>query len=223
MRLLIVEDERRLNQIISKSFEKEGFCVDSCFDGEEALGYIGAGEYDAIIMDIMMPKISGMEVLRTIRNQGNITPVLLLTAKDAVSDRVTGLDAGADDYLIKPFAFEELLARVRVMLRKSAGNATNIYRVGDLVLDTSSCTVTRNGDNISLTAKEYDILEYLMMNKGVVLSRQKIENHVWNFDYEGGTNVIDVYILYLRKKIDVPYEKKLIHTVKGKGYVIKEE
>ena len=136
---------------------------------------------------------------------------------------MTGLDAGADDYLIKPFAFEELLARVRVMLRKSAGNATNIYQAGDLVLDTSSCTVTRNGDNISLTAREYDILEYLMMNKGIVLSRSKIENHVWNFDYEGGTNVIDVYILYLRKKIDMPYDKKLIHTVKGKGYVLREE
>lgn len=223
MRLLIVEDERRLNQIISKSFEKEGFCVDSCFDGEEALSFIEAGEYDAIIMDIMMPKMSGMEVLQKIRNHGNSTPVLLLTAKDAVSDRVTGLDAGADDYLIKPFAFEELLARVRVMLRKSAGNATNVYQVGDLILDAASCRVTRGNDEISLTAKEYDILEYLMMNKGIVLSRSKIENHVWNFDYEGGTNVIDVYILYLRKKIDMPYDKKLIHTVKGKGYVLREE
>ncbi len=223
MRLLIVEDEKRLNQIISKSFEKEGFCVDSCFDGEEALSFIEAGEYDAIIMDIMMPKMSGMEVLQIIRNHGNSTPVLLLTAKDAVSDRVTGLDAGADDYLIKPFAFEELLARVRVMLRKSAGNATNVYQVGDLILDAASCRVTRGNDEISLTAREYDILEYLMMNKGIVLSRSKIENHVWNFDYEGGTNVIDVYILYLRKKIDMPYDKKLIHTVKGKGYVLREE
>lgn len=223
MRLLIVEDEKSLNRVISKSFEKEGFSVDSCFNGEEALDYIDAGEYDAIIMDIMMPKLSGMEVLKTIRSKKNATPVLLLTAKDSIPDRVNGLNAGADDYLIKPFAFEELLARVWVMLRKAAGNITNVYQVGDLILDTSSCRVTRAGNEIKLTAKEYDILEYLMVNSGTLLSREKIENHVWNFDYEGGTNVIDVYILYLRKKIDVPFEKKLIHTVKGKGYVIREE
>ncbi|MGN0179290.1 MAG: response regulator transcription factor [Monoglobaceae bacterium] len=223
MRLLVVDDEKSLNRVISKSLEKEGFSVDRCFNGEEALDCIDACEYDAIIMDIMMPKLSGMEVLRTLRANNNSVPVLLLTAKDSIPDRVNGLNAGADDYLIKPFAFEELLARIRVMLRKSSGNMTNVYRVGDLTLDTASCRVTRAGDEIKLTAKEYDILEYLMLNQGVVLSREKIENHVWNFDYEGGTNVIDVYILYLRKKIDVPYDKKLIHTVKGKGYVLREE
>ena len=223
MRLLVVEDEKSLNRVISKSLEKEGFSVDSCFDGEEALSYLDACEYDAVIMDIMMPKLSGMEVLRTLRANNNSVPVLLLTAKDSIPDRVSGLNAGANDYLIKPFAFEELLARIRVMLRGASGNMTNVYRVGDLTLDTASCKVTRDGDEIKLTAKEYDILEYLMLNSGVVLSREKIENHVWNFDYEGGTNVIDVYILYLRKKIDVPYEKKLIHTVKGKGYVLREE
>lgn len=223
MRLLVVEDEKSLNRVISKSFEKEGFCVDSCFNGEEALNFISVGEYDAIVMDIMMPKISGMEVLRTLRAKNNKTPVLLLTAKDSIPDRVNGLNAGADDYLVKPFAFEELLARIRVMLRKASGGTSNIYQVGDLVLNTDSCKVTRAENEIKLTAKEYSILEYLIVNKGIVLSREKIENHVWNFDYEGGTNVVDVYILYLRKKIDAPYEKKLIHTVKGKGYVIREE
>ncbi len=223
MRILVVEDEKSLNRVISKSLEKEGFSVDSCFNGEEALTYMTVGEYDAIIMDIMMPKLSGMEVLRTLRAQKNATPVLLLTAKDGIPDRVKGLNAGADDYLIKPFAFEELLARIRVMLRKSSGSITNLYQVDDLKLNMESCKVTRAGNEIKLTAKEYAMLEYLMMNKGIVLSREKIENHVWNFDYEGGTNVIDVYILYLRKKIDAPYEKKLIHTVKGKGYVIREE
>ena len=223
MRILVVEDEKSLNRVISKSLEQEGFSVDSCFNGEEALTYMTVGEYDAIIMDIMMPKLSGMEVLRTLRAQKNATPVLLLTAKDGIPDRVKGLNAGADDYLIKPFAFEELLARIRVMLRKSSGSITNLYQVDDLKLNMESCKVTRAGNEIKLTAKEYAMLEYLMMNKGIVLSREKIENHVWNFDYEGGTNVIDVYILYLRKKIDAPYEKKLIHTVKGKGYVIREE
>ena len=223
MRLLIVEDEKDLNRIISKSFEKENFSVDSCFDGEEALDFLSAGEYDAVIMDIMMPKKSGLEVLKTMREENNKTPVLLLTARDSVPDRVKGLNMGADDYLIKPFAFEELLARVWVMLRKESGNVTNIYTVGDLTLDAESCKVTRSGVEINLTSKEYDILLYLIMNKGKVLSREKIENHVWNFDYEGGTNVIDVYILYLRKKIDVPFDKKLIHTVKGKGYVLREE
>lgn len=223
MRLLIVEDEKSLNRVISKSFEKEGFCVDSCFNGEEALNFILTGEYDAVVMDIMMPKMSGMEVLRTLRARKITTPVLLLTAKDSIPDRVSGLNAGADDYLIKPFAFEELLARIRVMLRKSSGGISNIYQVGDLILNTESLKVTRAENEIKLTAKEYSILEYLMVNKGIVLSREKIENHVWNFDYEGGTNVVDVYILYLRKKIDAPYEKKLIHTVKGKGYVIREE
>lgn len=223
MRILVVEDEKSLNRVISKSLIKEGFSVDSCFNGEEALHYTSVGEYDAIIMDIMMPKLSGMEVLRTLRAKENATPVLLLTAKDSIPDRVNGLNAGADDYLIKPFAFEELLARIRVMLRKASGCITNVYQVNDLKLNTESCKVTRAGNEIRLTAKEYDILEYLMANKGIVLSREKIENHVWNFDYEGGTNVIDVYILYLRKKIDAPYEKKLIHTVKGKGYVIREE
>lgn len=223
MRLLIVEDEKALNKVIAKRLEAEGYSVDRCFDGEEALDYIAVGEFDAIIMDIMMPKLSGLDVLRQIRSNKNNTPVLLLTAKDTVRDRVTGLDAGAEDYLIKPFAFEELLARIRAMTRKSTGNPTNTYTIADLSLDINTHTVKRGEDTISLSAKEFDILEYLICNKGIVLSREKIENHVWNFDYCGGTNVVDVYIRYLRKKIDDPYDVKLIHTIRGKGYVLKEE
>ena len=222
MRLLVVEDEKDLNRVISKRLEAEGYSVDRCFDGEEALDYILAGEFDAIIMDIMMPKINGLDVLKTMRSKNNITPVLLLTAKDSIDDRVAGLDAGAEDYLVKPFTFDELLARIRVMTRKTVGSSTNIFTVADLVMDIKSRIVTRRGDEITLSAKEYDILEYMLMNKGIVLSREKIENHVWNFDYSGGTNVVDVYIRYLRKKIDDPYDIKLIHTVRGVGYVLRE-
>lgn len=223
MRLLVVEDEKDLNRVISKRLVNEGYSVDSCFDGQEALDFIDAGDFDAIIMDIMMPKLSGLEVLKTIRAKRNTTPVLLLTAKAAVSDKVMGLDAGAEDYLVKPFAFQELLARIRVLTRRNVGNSTNIFEIADLTLNCSSRTVIRAGDVVSLSAKEFDILEYMIRNKGVVLTREKIENHVWNFDYTGGTNVVDVYIRYLRKKIDDPYDKKLIHTIRGKGYVLREE
>lgn len=223
MRILVVEDERDLNRVISKRLEKEGYSIDSCYNGKEALEYMQTGEFDAVVMDIMMPEMSGIQVLEYMRLNNNETPVLLLTAKDSVADRVAGLDAGAQDYLVKPFAFEELLARIRVMIRKTAGVLTNIYTAGELTLDISTHTVTRNGRNIELSAKEFDILEYLMRNKDIVLSREKIENHVWNFDYCGGTNVVDVYIRYLRKKIDDDYDVKYIHTVRGKGYVLKGE
>ncbi|MDD4690507.1 MAG: response regulator transcription factor [Eubacteriales bacterium] len=223
MRLLIAEDERNLNRILTKRLTAEGYTVDSCFDGQEALEYLDVGEFDAVILDIMMPKISGLEVLRTIRKRGDKTPVIILTAKDSISDRVEGLDAGAEDYLVKPFAFEELLARIRVMTRIASGNSTNVFTVCDLSLDINSHTVTRGGKEIALSAKEFDVLEYLMRNNGVVLSREKIENHVWNFDYCGGTNIIDVYIRYLRKKIDDDYDKKLIQTIRGKGYVLREQ
>lgn len=222
MRLLVVEDERDLNRVITKRLEKEGYSVDSCYDGEQAVDYLRTGEFDAVIMDIMMPKLSGLDVLKIIRAKNNPVPVLLLTAKDSISDRVSGLDAGAEDYLVKPFAFEELLARIRVMTRKSVGNATNVFSVADLVMDINAHTVHRGSEEIMLSAKEFDILEYLIRNKGTVLTRDKIESHVWNFDYTGGTNVIDVYIRYLRKKIDENYPVKLIHTIRGMGYVIKE-
>lgn len=221
MRILVVEDERDLNRVISKRLESEGYSVDRCFDGEEALDFIDVGEFDAIIMDIMMPRINGIEVLKQMRSRNNTTPVLLLTARDGIGDRVNGLDAGADDYLIKPFAFEELLARIRVMTRKASDNSTNVFSAADLTMDLNSHTVVRGDVNINLSAKEFEILEYLLRNKGIVLSREKIESHVWNFDYSGGTNVVDVYIRYLRKKIDDEFEPKLIHTVRGCGYVLR--
>lgn len=223
MRILIAEDERDLNKILSKKLTLDGYAVDSCFDGQEALDYIESAEYDAIILDIMMPRKDGMEVLRTIRAEGNATPVLILTARDAVEDKVSGLDSGASDYLIKPFSFEELAARLRAMLRKSTGAAANTLAIADLVMDCSARTVSRGGVRISLTTKEYALLEYLLRNKNVVLSREKIEDHVWNFDYEGGTNVVDVYIRYLRRKIDEGHPVKLLHTVRGSGYVLRED
>ena len=222
MRILIAEDQKDLNRIITKRLSAEGYYVDSCFDGEEALSYIEMAEYDGIILDIMMPKRDGLSVLHSLREKGIGTPVLFLTARDAVEDRVLGLDSGADDYLVKPFAFDELIARIRAMTRKSAGNSSNIFSVADLVMDTASHTVTRGGRGIALSAKEFSLLEYLLRNKGHVLSRTMIENNLWNFDYSGGTNAVDVYIRYLRKKVDDGFEPKLIHTVRGCGYVLKE-
>lgn len=221
MRVLIAEDERTLNRMITKTLIHEGYTADSCYDGEEALDYLKMGEFDVAILDIMMPKLSGIEVLKTIRAEGISVPVIFLTARDSIEDRVKGLDAGAQDYLVKPFAFEELLARLRAIIRKNAGNDTNVFSVGNLVLDTKQKNVTRGGRQIALTAKEYEILEYMVLNKGVILPREKIENHVWNFDYCGGTNLVDVYIRYLRKKIDDEYDEKLIHTVRGVGYVVR--
>lgn len=223
MRILVVEDERDLNRIITKRLEKVGYSIDSCFDGDEALDFLAVGEYDGVILDIMMPKRDGLSVVREMRMKHDTTPVLFLTAKDTVTDKVTGLDAGAEDYLVKPFAFDELLARIRVMTRKRAGKSTNVFTASDLTLDTSRHTVTRKGKPIELSAKEFAILEYMMMNKGIVLTREKIENHIWNFDYVGSSNVIDVYIRYLRKKIDDKFDVKLIHTIRGKGYVLREE
>lgn len=223
MRILIAEDERSLNRIISKKLSADGYSVDSCYDGEEAIEILSYTDYDAVILDIMMPKADGYEVLRSIRDAGKTTPVLFLTAKDAVSDKVKGLDSGANDYLVKPFAFEELTARLRAITRSSFGMVRNIIEVGDLVLDCGTKTVTRAGKNIILTGKEYALLEYLMRNNGVIISREKIEDHIWNFNYEGGTNVVDVYISYLRRKIDDGYTKKLIHTIRGRGYLISED
>lgn len=222
MRILMAEDQKDLNRIITKRLSAEGYSVDSCFDGEEALSYIEMAEYDGIILDIMMPKRDGLSVLHSLREKGIGTPVLFLTARDTVEDRVLGLDSGADDYLVKPFAFDELIARIRAMTRKSAGNSSNIFSVADLVMDTASHTVTRGGREIALSAKEFSLLEYLLRNKGHVLSRTMIENNLWNFDYSGGTNAVDVYIRYLRKKVDDGFEPKLIHTVRGCGYVLKE-
>lgn len=222
MRILLAEDEQDLNSIITQKLVSDGYSVDNCLDGEEAIELLSYTDYDAVILDIMMPKADGYTVLRHLRNAGKTTPVLFLTAKDAVSDRVKGLDSGANDYLVKPFSFEELSARLRAMMRTSFGFTRNVLTVADLSLDCSSHIVTRNGREIPLSAKEYALLEYLMHNHDIVLSREKIEDHIWNLDYEGGTNVVDVYISYLRKKIDGGQERKLIHTVRGRGYVLRE-
>ncbi len=221
MRVLLAEDERDMNKIITKKLTSEGYGVDSCFDGEEALEYITSTDYDAVILDIMMPKQDGFDVITKMRTQKIDTPVIFLTAKDAVSDRVKGLDLGANDYLVKPFSLEELMARIRVMTRVKAGKTTNILTVDDLTLDVSSHIVKRGDTVINLSAKEYQMLKYMMYNAGIVLSREQIENHIWNYEYEGGTNVVDVYIRYLRKKVDSDFDVKLIHTVRGSGYVIR--
>ena len=223
MRLLYAEDEEDLNKVVTKKLTEEGFSVDSCFDGGEAIDNVQFTEYDAAILDIMMPHADGFAVLKELRKLKKNTPVLFLTARDSIEDRVTGLDSGANDYLVKPFSFEELLARIRVLTREKHNLTENILSIGDLELNLSSHIVTRGGTEISLTSKEYQLLEYLLYNKEKVLSREKIENHIWNYDYEGGTNVIDVYIRYLRKKIDDGFPTKLIHTVRGAGYVIREE
>lgn len=221
MRILVVEDERDLNEIIGKQLAADGYSVDSCFDGEEAIDILDYTEYDGVVLDIMLPKADGFAVLKSLRDKGKNTPVLFLTARDSIEDRVLGLDSGADDYLVKPFALKELSARVRAMTRHFYGNVSNEIVIGDLRLNRESHQVKRGENNISLSVKEFALLEYLMINKGKVLSRENIENHIWNFDYEGGTNVVDVYIRYLRKKIDEGYDRKMIETVRGSGYVIR--
>ena len=221
MRLLVVEDEKKLNELITKKLKKEYYGVDSCFDGEEAIRYVEGTEYDAVILDIMLPKLDGFEVIKRIRAKKNKVPILLLTARDNIDDKVKGLDYGADDYLVKPFIFEELMARIRVLLRRNSGNADNVITIANLKVDLDAKTVFRDDLLIKLSGREYSILEYLIRNKGKILSRERIEDHIWNYDYEGGTNVIDVYIRYLRKKIDDSYTPKLIHTIRGLGYVLR--
>lgn len=221
MRILVAEDEGHLNHIISEALEDEGWSVDSCYNGMDALDYALGADYDLIILDIMMPKMDGLQMLRELRKTGNSTPVLFLTARDGLSDRVEGLESGGDYYLVKPFEFSELMAVVRALTRKYTGNRSNIFTIEDLSLDSSAHTVTRGGKLIDLSAREFALLEYMLRNRGVVLSREMIENNLWNYDYEGGTNVVDVYMGYLRKKMDTGFEKKLIHTVWGKGWVIR--
>lgn len=223
MRILVVEDEKNLNRIITEAMEDEGYSVDSCFNGADALDYALTAVYDVVILDIMLPKMDGLELVRRLRRSGNHTPVLFLTARDSVADRVEGLESGGDYYLTKPFDFQELIAVVHVMTRKYTGNRSNVYTVGDLTIDTSARTATRAGRSIDLTQKEFALLEYMVRNRGVVLSREMIENNLWNYEYEGGTNVVDVYIGYLRKKMDTGFSKKLIHTVWGTGWVLREE
>ena len=223
MRILFAEDEKDLLEVAVKRLKAEGFGVDGCADGEEALLYAMSTDYDLLILDIMMPKADGITVLKKLRASGKNMPVLLLTARDAVSDRVAGLDAGADDYLTKPYAFSELLARIRALLRRNGGIKSDVLTAGDLKLELSTHRVKRGDVEIELSSKEFALLESFMRNKGKVLTRAQLETQVWDYGFTGGSNVIDVYIRYLRKKIDEPFQKKLIHTVRGSGYVLKED
>ncbi|MCD7845145.1 MAG: response regulator transcription factor [Oscillospiraceae bacterium] len=222
MRILVAEDERDMNQIIVRRLAWEGYSVDSCYDGQDALEYLYGAQYDCVILDVMMPKLDGFGVVRAMRDRGDDTPVLFLTARDTLQDKVQGLDLGGDDYLVKPFQFEELLARLRAMTRRKDGQRTNLYTCADLTVDPARHKVTRGGQDIQLAAKEYALLEYLIRNKGIVVSREQIETNLWSYDYTAGSNVVDVYIRLLRKKIDEDWPEKLIHTVRGYGYVLKE-
>ena len=223
MKILLAEDEVDLNNVVTRYLKKNGYSVDSVLDGEEALDYLEYSEYDLVILDIMMPKVDGFEVIKKLRDKGNHTSVLMLTARDSADDKVKGLDLGADDYIVKPFDFNELLARIRAVVRRKYGNSSNKLVIGDLILDTSEKSVTRAGKQIELTGKEYEVLEYLMQSKNRILSREQIKEHVWDFDYEGDSNIIDVLIKNIRKKIDIEAGKQIIYTKRGLGYVIKED
>ena len=223
MKLLIAEDEEDLNRIIAMKLRGEGYEVDCCFDGEEALEHLLYAEYDAAVLDIAMPVMDGLESVKRLRSQGKTTPVIFLTARDTVLDRIEGLDAGASDYVVKPFSFDEFLARIRAVMRTARGSASEVYELDDLSLNTRSHIVARAGKQIDLTGKEYRLLEYLLINKNQILSRERILNHVWGYDFEGSGNVVDVYMNYVRKKIEADGQRKLIHTVRGIGYVMRVE
>jgi heavy metal response regulator len=222
MRVLVVEDEKKVASFIKRGLEEEAFTVDVAFDGEEGLDLAENNPYDIILMDLMLPKKDGLEVIKELRGKEISTPVLCLTAKDSVEDIVSGLDSGSDDYLTKPFAFSELLARVKALLRRSAKDRGAEIYFADLRLDPVTHKVWRSNQEIDLTAKEYALLEYFMRNPNQVLTRAMIAEHVWDYTFDSFTNIIDVYVNYLRKKIDRDFDKKLIHTVRGVGYVLKE-
>lgn len=221
MKILVVEDERDLNRIITKHLKKNNYSVDSCFDGQEALDFISYSEYDLIITDIMMPNVDGYEFIDKLRVNKNNTPVIMLTAKDTLEDKIVGLDSGADDYIVKPFEFDELLARIRVLMRRNYGLATNIIQIEEVTLDLAKKQVTKSGEIIDLTGKEYEVLEYLMKNKGSILSRDQILNHVWDYEYEGASNIVDVIIKNIRKKLDRGEGNTIIYTKRGLGYFVK--
>lgn len=220
MKILVVEDEERVAQFIQKGLKEEGHAVDVSYDGEDGGFLAEVNDYDLILLDVMLPKKNGISVCREIRARGVVTPVLMLTARDSVEDRVRGLDAGADDYLVKPFAFEELLARVRALLRRRADSKTPTLQLADLELDPITRLVTRAGKPIRLTTKEYSLLEYLLRNADKVLSRTLIGEHVWDMNFDPESNVIDVYISHLRNKIDKGYDLPLLHTMRGQGYLL---
>ncbi|HEX3622174.1 MAG TPA: response regulator transcription factor [Acidimicrobiales bacterium] len=218
MRVLVVEDEAKMASLIERALTREGYAVDVARDGAEALWAVAETEYDAVVLDAMIPAPNGFEVCEQLRKDGRWNPVLMLTARDGVADRVRGLDAGADDYLTKPFALGELMARLRALTRRSMGARPVELHVGDLTLDTATHEVHRAGDAVSLSPKEFSLLELFMRQPGQVLSRTHIVDHVWDFAYDGGSNVVDVYVRYLRRKIDVPYGRNDLETVRGVGY-----
>jgi heavy metal response regulator len=220
MRILVVEDEPGIANFIRQGLTEAGHAVDLAWDGREGLDYALAADYDVLVLDIMLPQMDGLALLSELRRRGNKTPTLMLTARDTVDDRVKGLDAGADDYLVKPFAFPELLARVRALLRRPPLQVGTVLRVGDLEMDTAKREVQRNGRFIELSPREYAVLEYLMRHPNQVLTRTQIGEHVWNFDFFNESNVVDVYVGYLRRKLDRDSDESLIHTIRGVGYHI---
>jgi len=223
MKILVVEDEERVAQFIQKGLKEEGHAVDVSHDGEDGGFLAEVNDYDLILLDVMLPKKNGITVCREVRARGVVTPVLMLTARDSVEDRVRGLDAGADDYLVKPFAFEELLARVRALLRRRSETKTPTLQMADLELDPMTRLVTRAGTPIRLTTKEYSLLEYLLRNPNKVLSRTLIGEHVWDMNFDPESNVIDVYVSHLRNKIDKGHKVALLHTMRGQGYLLSED
>ena len=223
MKILVAEDEKTLNSIITKRLRIENIIVDTCYNGDDALDYISTSGYDAVILDIMMPGTDGLSVVKKLRADGNRVPVLFLTAKDALEDKVDGLNAGGDDYLVKPFELDELIARIHALIRRSSNNAKNELEIGPLTIDILGRRVHRGDTEILLTTKEFDLLYYLASNADIVLSRQQILDHVWEYDYESYSNLIDVYIKDLRKKLDIGDGTKLIRTVRGVGYVFKTQ
>ncbi len=222
MRILVVEDERKLADVLRQGLEEDGYAVDVAHDGIRAMEMAVAADYDCLILDLMLPHRSGADVCRDLRRRGRGTPILVLTARTDTQEKVHLLDIGADDYLTKPFAFAELRARVRAMLRRGRVDPHNLLRVGDLKLDPARHTVTRLGKEIALTSREFSILEYMMRHAGVVVTRDMIAAHVWSLDYTGGSNIVDVYINYLRRKVDQDFEPKLIQTIRGAGYTVRE-
>ena len=223
MRILVVEDDRAIAEAVKEGLEDESYAVDVAYDGQEGYLTASADEYDVIVLDVMMPEMNGYEVCKKLRGEGNQTPILMLTAKDQERDIVEGLDTGADDYLAKPFSFEVLLARIRALLRRPNEKVSEVLRVGDLTLDPALKLVTRAGQTIDLTSKEYAVLEYLMRNVGRVRSKEAIIGHVWDFDADVLPNIVESYIMFLRRKIDKPFGKQLIHTVSGFGYKIEDK
>jgi len=221
MRILVIEDEKHIADFVKQGLKEDGYSVDVAYDGEKGYFLAETEEYDAIVLDLMIPKIDGVTLCKKLRQDKISTPILMLTAKDSVNDKVAGLDSGAEDYLTKPFAFKEFLARVRVLLRKNVSVIPTKLQVADLVMDILTRKVTRDGKEIILTTKEFSLLEYLMRNVGCAVTRTAISEHVWDINFDTTTNVIDVHITALRRKIDQAHKKKLIHTIRGRGYTIK--